>query len=438
MPTVSPSGVAGPARRFLGWRIAGLATIAGAMTGPGQTIGVSISIDPLIAVLGLSRPQVAAAYLIGTLAGAAALLPVGGWIDRVGARHAMRCIGVAFGIGLLVMAGVQGFVTLAIGFTLIRWLGQGSLSLVSRVAVIHWFERRRGLVFGVTTTAVSALMSLTPLILGLAVAAYGLRTAWVLAAAAVWLVVVPIGHFGIVDRPSDVGQRPDGDDRAASVAFAGPAAVGTSSTRGQAITQRRFVLMSCVVATTAMVVTGLNFHQISILGGAGLSATEAAAMFVPQVFGTIAVGLAVGALADRLPARFLLAASMVLLICALAMVGSLEPGWQVFVYAVLLGAAGGAQFPLVPTILPRWFGLENIGGIQGFSTLIMVGASAAGPVTLALLAESSGGYSAAAWWLTSIPLATGLGALWITEPDRKSPSRVVHPEPTDGVRSEPS
>ena len=161
-------------------------------------------------------------------------------------------------------------------------------------------------------------------------------------------------------------------------------------------------------------------------------------MFVPQVFGTIAVGLAVGALADRLPARFLLAASMVLLICALAMVGSLEPGWQVFVYAALLGAAGGAQFPLVPTILPRWFGLENIGGIQGFSTLIMVGASAAGPVTLALLAESSGGYSAAAWWLTSIPLATGLGALWITEPDRKSPSRVVHPEPTDGVRSEPS
>ena len=427
MPTVSLSDVAEPARRFLGWRIAGLAIITGAMTGPGQTIGVSISIDPLIAELGLSRPQVSAAYLIGTLAGAAALLPVGGWIDRVGARHAMRCIGVAFGIGLVVMAGVQGFVTLAIGFTLIRWLGQGSLSLVTSVAIIPWFERRRGLVFGVTATAVSALMSLTPLILGLAVAAYGLRTAWLLAAAAVWLVVVPIGHFGIIDRPSDVGQRPDGDDRSASVAFAGMAAARTSSTRGQAITQPRFILMSCVLASTAMVITGLNFHQISILGEAGLSATEAAAMFVPQVFGTIAAGLAVGALADRLPARLLLTASMVLMICALAMVGSLEPGRQVFVYAVLLGAAGGAQFPLVPTVLPRWFGLENIGGIQGISMLVMVGASAAGPLTVALLAENSGGYSAAAWWLTSIPLAAGVGALWITEPARKSPSRVVPP-----------
>lgn len=420
MPTVSRSGAAKPVKRFLGWRIAGLATITGAMTGPGQTIGVSVAIDPLIELLGLSRPQVSAAYLIGTLAGAAALLPVGSWIDRVGARHAMRGIGAAFGIGLVVMAGVQGFVTLAIGFTLTRWLGQGALSLVSSVAIAHWFERRRGLVFGVTAPAASALMSLTPLILGLAIATYGLRTAWLLAAAAVWLVVVPIGHFGIVDRPSDAGQRPDGNLRSIPVDSAG--SDRPSATRSQAVRHPRFVLMSCVVATAAMVGTGLNFHQISILAGAGLSATEAAAMFVPQVFGMITAGLAVGAVADRLPARWLLAASMVLLIGALAMVGRLEPGWQVFAYTVTLGAANGAHFPLVPTVLPRWFGLDNIGGIQGVAMLIMVAASAAGPVTLALLAENTGGYATAAWWLASIPVTTGLAALWITEPADDSPA----------------
>ena len=71
------------------------------MTGPGQTIGVSVSIDPLIAELGLSRSEVSAAYLIGTLGGAIALLPVGSWIDRVGTRRAMRWIGLAFGLGLV-------------------------------------------------------------------------------------------------------------------------------------------------------------------------------------------------------------------------------------------------------------------------------------------------------------------------------------------------
>lgn len=39
------------------------------MTGPVQTIGVSVLIDQLIAEAGLSQPQVSAAYLIGTLAG---------------------------------------------------------------------------------------------------------------------------------------------------------------------------------------------------------------------------------------------------------------------------------------------------------------------------------------------------------------------------------
>ena len=416
MPADPPSDAAEPARRFLGWRIAGLAVITGAMTGPGQTIGVSVSIDPLIAELGLSRPQVAAAYLIGTLAGGAALLPVGSWIDRVGTRRAMRWIGAAFGLGLVAMAGVQGFVTLAIGFTLIRWLGQGALTLVSSLAITHWFERRRGRVFGVTSPTISGLMSLTPLTLGLAVAAYGVRIAWLMAAAAVWLVVIPIGHFGIIDRPSDVGQRPDGYRRSPSTAFAAAPTARTPATRSQAITQPRFVLMACVIATSSMVATGFNFHQISILTGAGLSATQAAAMFVPQVMGMITAGLAVGALSDRLPARVLLAGSMLLLICALAMVGRLEPGWQALVYTVLLGAGGGAHFPLVPTLLPRWFGLANIGGIQGVSMLVSVVASAAGPVTVALLASGAGGYPAAAWWLAAIPLATGLGALWISEP----------------------
>ncbi|MGB5565640.1 MAG: MFS transporter, partial [Acidimicrobiia bacterium] len=115
------------ARHFIGWRIAVLATITGAMTGPGQTIGVSVFVDPMISGLDLTRSQVSVAYLIGTLVGAASLLPVGRWIDRVGSRRAMTWIGVAFGVGLVAMSGVRGFVTLAVGFTLIRWLGQGSL-----------------------------------------------------------------------------------------------------------------------------------------------------------------------------------------------------------------------------------------------------------------------------------------------------------------------
>ncbi|NNE95816.1 MAG: MFS transporter [Acidimicrobiales bacterium] len=402
-------------RRFVGWRIAVLATITGAMTGPGQTIGVSVFVDPIIDALDLTRSQVSTAYLIGTLLGALALPTVGRWVDRIGARRAMIAIGIAFGGGLVVMSGVQGFITLAIGFTLIRWLGQGSLSLTGTVAVTHWFERRRGTVFGVMMTGISALMSLTPVLLNLAIEAYSWRTAWLLAAAAVWLIVVPIAYFGIVDRPADVGQHLDGID--APTAGSAVASIPGHSRR-EAMGEVRFWLLTGTVATTAMLITALNFHQISILGEAGLSSTEAAAMFLPQVLGAIVAGLIVGALADRVPIRFLLATAMALMTAALLMINLVEPGWQVVAYAITLGAAGGAQRPLAATVLPRWFGLTHIGAIQGISTFVGVGASALGPVAFSLARTWVGGYTEAGLLYAVIPVAIGLAALTVTEPDR--------------------
>jgi MFS family permease len=402
-------------RHFIGWRIAVLATITGAMTGPGQTIGVSVFVDPMIAGLDLTRSQVSTAYLIGTLVGAAALLPVGRWIDRVGSRRGMTWIGLAFGVGLVAMSGVRGFVTLAIGFTLIRWLGQGSLGLVSVVAITHWFERKRGAVFGVSFTVVSALMALTPVFLGFAIDAYDWRTAWLIAAVVVWLVVMPIARLGIVDRPSDVGQHPDGGD--APTAASERIRTSESRTRREALGEVRFWLLNLAVAVTGMLVTALNFHQISILGEEGFTATEAATMFLPQVVGAVVAGLVVGALADVVQARFLVAMSMGILVCSLLLINFIQPGWQVLLYAVMLGASAGAQRPLVATLLPRWYGTVHIGAIQGVSTLIGVAASAVGPLTLALASAWLGGYTEAAQLLAVLPFVIGLASLAISEPE---------------------
>ncbi|MCP4225442.1 MAG: MFS transporter, partial [Actinomycetia bacterium] len=175
------------------------------------------------------------------------------------------------------------------------------------------------------------------------------------------------------DRPAHVGQHINGDEAAPR---ATESETVRSHSRRQAVGEIRFWVLSLTVATTAMLITALNFHQISILGEAGLTSTEAATMFLPQVIGAILAGLIVGALSDRIPVRFLLAASMGLLAAGLVLVQIVEPGWQVVLYAVTLGAAAGAQRPLAATVLPRWFGLANIGAIQGLSTFIGVGASA--------------------------------------------------------------
>ena len=99
-------------KRFAGWRILALATLAMGLTGPGQTIGVSVFIDHLVDDLSLSREAVSFAYMIGTLTGATFLPSVGSWVDRRGVRRAQMVIGTLFALALVNMSFVNGLVWL--------------------------------------------------------------------------------------------------------------------------------------------------------------------------------------------------------------------------------------------------------------------------------------------------------------------------------------
>ncbi len=398
-------------RSFYGWRILGLAIITGGLTGPGQTIGVSVFVDQFISDLGMSRSEVSTAYLIGTLIAALGLPLIGRRVDRVGVRRAMTVIGVAFGAALVGMAGVQGFVALAIGFVAIRLLGQGSLMLVSTVAVTLWFEKRRGTVLGIFSTGTAIVMALVPVGLSLVIEGYGWRVAWLTSAVMIWLVVVPIARFGMIDRPSDIGQVPDGPNPKKMKPSREQTRV--SATRIEALRTKRFWSLLAASGTVGMLVTALNFHQISLLADAGLTATEAAVMFLPQVIGAAAAGLLFGYLSDRLTGRELIPMAMGLLIISLVLAASLTPGVAVVFYAVSLGAAGGAIRSVSATLLPRWFGVRHIGEIQGTASFIDVASTALGPLVFALARDATGGYSGAATWFIIMPLLAGIVATTI-------------------------
>ncbi len=375
-----------------------------AMTGPGQTIGVSVFIDWFALDLDLSRATISTAYLIGTVGGGLAMPRVGRAIDRYGVRRSITVIGALFAVAIAFMAGITGVLWLTLGFFGIRLLGQGSLSLASTVAVAHWFERRRGFVIGLTMTVGGALMALVPVALNEVIDALGWRSAWLVAAAMVLVVLVPIGWFGFVDRPADVGQQVDGDvaaeNQSAMVIDGRP-----SVTSDEAIRTRRFWVVAAATAATSMLITAFNFHQIALLGEAGLSATVAAAMFLPQVLGTAAAGVLTGVAADRIGMRYLPAASMVLLLAAQLLGASVDAGVRAVVYAIVLGATGGAVRTMSGAVLPAWFGTRYLGSIQGSLTLIAVVSSALGPLALALAHTGFGSYSASMLWSTLISIA---------------------------------
>ena len=387
-----------------------LATFTGALTGPGQTIGVSVFVDWLIADLGLTRSEVSLAYLVGTITAALAMPVAGRMIDVSGVRKAMTVIGLGFGAALMAMSGVTGFVTLALGFVLIRGLGQGSLTLASTVAVTLWFEKRRGTMLGIYSTGLGMLMSLVPIGLSFVIEGVGWRTAWIVAGVVIWLTVVPIARFGMIDRPADIGQVPDGV-RVEAKPGAPPARA--ASTRSEALRTWRFWVLVSASSAVGMLSTALNFHQISLLGDAGLTPTAAAAMFLPQTVGTGVAGLLFGVVSDRLTVRTLLPMSMALLAASLVLVSFLVPGPLVVLYAVLLGATGGASRTVSATLMPRWFGVTNIGAIQGVATFVVVASTAVGPVAFSVARDAAGDYRTAALLYALIPVAVAVAALTV-------------------------
>ena len=403
-----PQATAVRPRLFPGWRVLGLAIVTAALTAPGQTIGISVFVDHFIADLGLSRSGVSTAYLVGTLTAATALPWIGRRIDAIGVRRAMTLIGVAFSIALVLMSQVSGFVTLAAGFVLIRMLGQGSLTLSSTVAVTLWFRRRRGLVLGLLATGSGMLMSLMPIASNAVIESVGWRSAWLVLGALIAITVVPIGWFGMIDRPSDLGMEPDGSEPPASTDSPD---VEHSFTRAEAVRTGRFWILVSASASVGMLSTALNFHQISLLGDAGLTAAEAAAMFLPQFVGTALAGVAFGWVSDRLSGRTLIPMSMSILAATLILAGFLDPGPIVFVYALMLGAAGGASRSVGATLMPRWFGTDHIGAITGLSTLAGVASTAIGPVAYSVARDLSGGYTTASLVFVVLPLAVSMAAV---------------------------
>jgi len=410
--------------RFSGWRIVAVAAVALGMTGPGQTVGVSVFIDPMMETLALTRSQVSTAYLLGTLTGAFALPSAGRILDARGTRVTMAIIGGVFGVVLMAMAGVVGLITLTLGFAGIRMFGQGALGLTATTAPAPWFDRRRGFAIGVTTAVGSAVLSLFPLAAAAVIPAIGWRAAWVVTGLTVWLVVVPLAARVMIDHPRDVGQQADGDEPEADAEAVARAAAAASFTRAEALRTPMFWAVAGATATTGMIGTGLAFHQIDLLGEQGLTPVQAAANFLPQTAAALLATLAVGSMVDRFAARWVLTTSMLLLMAAMVGVVLVSPGWTAIAYGVTVGAAGASARALEAASFPKLYGLAHLGSIRGVVTAISVGSTAFGPLALAVGRDLTGSYELVLRLLLVFPVAVIVLGLLAPTPSRQRADRV--------------
>lgn len=442
--------------RFYAPRVVASSAIILALTAPGQTAAISAFVDPLMSGLHVSRTLISTAYMIGTLAGAAAMPLAGRCIDRVGARRMAALIGLAFGGVLVALPAVSGIAWLTAGFAGLRMFGQGALNLTATTAVAVYIERRRGLAMGITAAVGAAGISLAPVALESLVAAHGFRAIWLIEGLVVWALVIPLALAGLPRRPAtpgrpreaagpaDAADPEDGAEADAgpelvpgpepvSVPEEPPPAAPTTGrhhrelppvawTRAQAMRTSMFWVIAAGIGVVSLLGTALSFDQISLLGERGLTPAQAAANFIPQTIAGLAATLVTGYLADRFSDRTLIVASLSVLTLALAAAGYVTPGWSAVGYGVAMGVAANSFRVLEATAFPACFGLTHIGAIRGVVHTLTVVGSALGPVLLALGHQWAGSYRPVVLVLTVLPLAAIAFAAFAENPPRYPPS----------------
>jgi len=421
---------------FYGWVIAVFTTIGTLFSIPGQTAGVSVFTDPLIAATGLSRVQLSSAYLVGTL-GSALLLPLGGrLIDRFGARLTVILSSLGLGLTLVYLSccdylmpwfnsvfplldrSIIGLGIMSIGFIALRFTGQGILTLVSRNTLGKWFDRRRGFVSGIANVFISFGFSAAPLLLSFWIQGLGWRGAWLSLALCVGVGMSFLGWLFYRDNPEICDLEMDGTipeplQKAESdqPTEKNVAKVG-HLTATEAIKTIEFWSVTIALSIYSLTLTGITFNLVDLGTQSGLSEQQAVGLFLPIGIISTGTGFLVGVISDRVRLKWLVITLLLLQLSGFVGMANLELlPWRIV--AILgLGSSGGFFATLTTVALPRLFGRTHLGAIGGMQMTSLVVGSAIGPSLLALFKDTFGSYQSGLYACSlMIPIAIGLTLL---------------------------
>ena len=388
------------------------------ISGPGQTFSFSVFVEPMRQELGLSQTAFAGLYTAGSLTASLAMVLVGRLLDWLGARVMLTAVALLFGLAVLSMSSVSNQTELYLGFTVMRLLGQGAMTLIPTALVAIWFIRWRGRVMAITSLGSAFSQAAFPPFIVLLIANLGWRDSWLTLALVVWGAIVLPAALLVRRSPESVQLLPDGDRPAPNPTTPVSAGVRqeTNYSLHQVLATRTFWLLVFAGSSQSLISTALVFNNESFMASKGLDATVAASIFIVMAPMVLVGNFIAGFLSDRYSNRYLMAASQIPIGVALLWSFLIAAQREALVYGSLVGLSGGFSMTINAVIWPNYYGRKNIGSIRGVVTTAMVGFSALGPLPFAFLHDLSGGYTVPIQVFLIAPALCAVAALAASSP----------------------
>ena len=395
---------------FYGWMAMIAATIGIICSIPGQTIGVSVFTDYLIDALQLSRDALSSAYLIGTATSSLFLTKAGKVYDKFGARFTAILAACTLGFTLLLFSisdqmtesisswtnisfSAISFVLVSALFFMLRFSGQGVLTLASRNMLMKWFNKNRGLANSISSAIQSFGFAVAPLFVAGLINSTDWSAAYLIMAAII-LAFIVFAYIFFRDNPEECGLVPDGKiiKEKKTKAFNDS---NKQFTLREAKKTSIFWVYALAIAFSAFFITGFTFNVVSIFEISGFSEQKALSMFIPASLISIVAALVGNVISDYMPLKRLLI--IYLIGCLFSCFGlSFLSHWSGYYVLILGNGVMGGLFSVLAAITwPRFFGRDHLGAISGLAMSLMVFGSALAPLFFSRIFTLTGSYQLA-------------------------------------------
>lgn len=342
----------------------------------GQTLFIALFGAAIRAEFSLTSGQYGLIYTAATLCSAIVLMWAGGLADRVPAAHLAAGSAIGAAMMCILMSVAPNVAILGLALFGLRFFGQGMLTHSAATALSRWFNRFRGRALAIAQLGLNTGEAVLPVLVAFGIAAIGWRQVWLVAAAALIVVLAPVIAY-LFSSPPD-GKRA----RAAGEINPDPAethATGDQWTRRKVLADPLFWPVLIGLLAMPAISTAIFFHQSVLVAEKGWGLLTFAAFFPVMSVASVISSIAGGWLVDRFGAYRLLPLLLVPASMAYIVIATTSAFWAIPAFFLLSGLTNGANGTVMNAMWAELYGTRHLGAVRAIATSAMVLSSAVGP-----------------------------------------------------------
>jgi MFS family permease len=378
---------------FFGWWVTAAFSVM-VFTSAGIRHAVGPFLKPIVADLGVDRASFSLVIALGLLLYGVFQPWTGHLVDRIGARTVTAGGTVLLALALALTAASQNLWHLTLTYGVLVALALAATGPVIASSVVsRWFDRRRGLALSILGSATMTGMSLLVPVVTWLILAVGWRHTFLVLAAAVLVLKLPLCLLVVRDSPESLGLAADGDRVPRERAL--PAS--TERTRAaDAVQTVTFWQLAGSFLTCGFSMSLLSAHGIPMLTDHGYTPMFASWTFSVLGASSIVFTMFLGFVSDRCGRRPVLAgiyAGRALVFAGLFLIR--DNPWAMLGVAVAGGLTMAGTMSMTSALTADIYGRFSVGSVLGLIFLVHQTGSALGSWLAGALFEATGGYGVA-------------------------------------------